>query len=398
MLSMSDRPIDQFFSFFANTGLSVSFIVPTPTGYRKSIMDAIAPLRDFLSDGGIHDYNTQGLGPDNKVTIPSFFVHANSLEETTASLYRPMTKNGDPRIWFANLKNYCQPYNLLAIFASERKLFVINLSDDSITYSLEHGGYAAQVVHNAVELEGEIANQLILELRDIHNKGFVPSVVEGDTGVGMTLEHHLGIIPNSSRLPDYKGIEIKASRVGLRVPNRVNLFSQVPDWTNSKGISAEKLLRAYGYWAKTDSGKRFNLYCTVGAIPNAQGLYFDVDFDSDLLVNYARKNEYSEDEYVVQWSLPLLRKRLLEKHHETFWVKAACEKVRGREYFRYDTVIHTQKPNASLLPHLLSTGIVTMDYAMHFGAGMKVRDHGYLFKIKPSKVNLLFPNLILISL
>lgn len=33
MLAMSDIYIDQFFPVFANAGLPVAFLVPTPTGY-----------------------------------------------------------------------------------------------------------------------------------------------------------------------------------------------------------------------------------------------------------------------------------------------------------------------------------------------------------------------------
>ena len=44
MLKMSDTPIRGFLPFFANVGLQVAFLVPTPTGYQKSIMDATLPI------------------------------------------------------------------------------------------------------------------------------------------------------------------------------------------------------------------------------------------------------------------------------------------------------------------------------------------------------------------
>lgn len=54
MLAMSDIYIDQFFPVFANAGLPVAFLVPTPTGYDKSIMDAIATVRTLLKETDIH--------------------------------------------------------------------------------------------------------------------------------------------------------------------------------------------------------------------------------------------------------------------------------------------------------------------------------------------------------
>ncbi len=82
--------------------------------------------------------------------------------------------------------------------------------------------------------------------------------------------------------------------------------------------------------------------------------------------------------------------KLLLKHHETFWVKAQSEDRDGREYFRYDKVLHTKKPNASLLAPLIESGKITLDLAAHFEEDGKWRDHGMLFKMKPEDIKLLF--------
>src|SRR5690606_10725676 len=110
------------------------------------------------------------------------------------------------------------------------------------------------------------AERLLSALRGVCRLGFVATVRAGDTGIGATLEHLLGIKANSRRTPDYDGIELKASRRVTRGPNRVNLFSQVPDWKNS-AVNARQLLENYGY---VRNGRR-QLYCTVDATPNAQG-------------------------------------------------------------------------------------------------------------------------------
>ena len=60
----------------------------------------------------------------------------------------------------------------------------------------------------------------------------IPSMVNADTSVGRTLETALGIDINSSKLPDYKGIELKSFRANKG--NRKNLFAQVPNWKISK--------------------------------------------------------------------------------------------------------------------------------------------------------------------
>lgn len=58
MLSMSDADINLFLPIFAQTGVPVAFLVPTPTGFGKAIMDATGPVRTLLYNEHIHDYQT----------------------------------------------------------------------------------------------------------------------------------------------------------------------------------------------------------------------------------------------------------------------------------------------------------------------------------------------------
>ncbi|MBQ8405918.1 MAG: MvaI/BcnI restriction endonuclease family protein, partial [Clostridia bacterium] len=197
MLLMSDTNIEQFIPIFANTGVSVAFLVPTPTGYGKSIMDATVPVRELLRNADIHNYETQNQGPENKILIPSYFVHPDKLQETVASLYRPLTKKGDPRIWFSKLTHYCEACNLLALVVVERKIFVINLSNPSITESLFKKEFVYDVLMESVYQNNLIARELLHKIQLIHNQGFIPSVTRGDPGVGDTLEHALGISRNN---------------------------------------------------------------------------------------------------------------------------------------------------------------------------------------------------------
>lgn len=92
------------------------------------------------------------------------------------------------------------------------------------------------------------------------------------------------------------------------------------------------------------------------------------------------------------WYLATLKKRLLEKHHETFWVQAESESRNGWEFFRYDKVIHTKNPNDSLIFPLIEADKIQVDLAGYFikQQGMKWRDHGMLFKMWPDDLPLLF--------
>lgn len=382
----SDTPIDIVLPFFTQKSIPIAFLVPTPTGYHKSIMDAIGSLRVFLRENNIHDYSVQQQGQDHKVIIPANFVYTDGCVKTTASLYRPQTKQGDPRIWFSGLTRYCQPDNLLGVIVYRRELYVLNLSSMELFCSLSNPLTAAGRLMQQISLElNRNSMELLARLREIHRRGFVPTVTHGDTGVGMTLESLLGLPPNCNRNPDYNGIELKSSRMSERtaIPNRVNLFTQVPDWKISK-YNAIGILMKFGY---VKEGRQ-QLYCTVSNKPNPQGLFFEVNSDEDILENIATIGGNRED--VAKWSLLKLRTELAKKHNETFWIKATSSFVNGREYFRYDHVIHTKSPNVSLFGHLVEDGIITMDYTLS-QKNDRVRDHGYIFKIHPRHIDLLFP-------
>lgn len=393
MLAMSDINIDQFFPVFANTGVSVAFLVPTPTGYRKSIMDATAPVRELFKNSGLHDYEMQGQGQEYKIMIESYFVYSDRLAETEASLYRPVTKKGDPRIWFKNLKQYCSPCNLLALVVFDKRIYVINLSDPLVSSSLQNREYVYDILIEAAHKDRIIAEELLRKIQTIHDKGFLPSITPGDPGVGDTLEHALGIERNNSKAPDYKGIELKTTRLtrngSSRQTTRSTLFTRVPD----EGMSYREIVDNYGkvQVPRGSTIARLQLYETVRVSrPNAYDLVLEVDNNNDKLKILHQEEHLRK--YVSAWHLQNLRKALLTKHHETFWVKAVSENRDGREYFRYDKILHTKNPNTSLLAPLLEADKITIDLAAHYKPDGKWRDHGILFKMLPQDLPLLLGN------
>jgi hypothetical protein len=231
--------------------------------------------------------------------------------------------------------------------------------------------------------EGAVAMELLGLLKKIAARGPIRAELEADTAVGRTLETLLGIAINSSKQPDYKGIELKAFRKAKG--NRKNLFAQVPDWGMSKIKSSSEILDAFGY----SRGPDFKLYCTVSALgPNSQGLSLRLDKNGSLLHENSMQAKFGD---FVQWPLTLLHKRLIEKHNETFWIAATAHKEDGFEYLHYTRVEHTRKPILSQFDLLLEQGIITMDHLIKRNSSGKTVEKGPLFKIKPQSVGLLFP-------
>lgn len=394
MLSKADVSPSNFMPLFVRLGLQVCFLVPTETGYAKSIMDATAPVRETLLRNDIHDYDRQGQGQANKVMVPSYFVRPDgSLKDTEASLYRPETKQGDPRIWFKGLKDYCRPYNLLGIVPHRGKLYVLNLSDPLIgegLYSKE--SFVLSLLNDFSYTSKAVARELLGKIQEIHDYGYLPSITKGDPGVGDTLEHALGIMRNNSTEADYKGIELKAKRTSedgeKKATTRQTIFSKTPDI----GLTYREILDTYGK-VQTPKGRtepRLQLYETFRASKmNAYGLQLDVDENGEHLNMRYMLGE--RPKFVTAWTIENLKASLSKKHKETFWVSADCKIVNGIEYFRYDIVKHTANPRGEFIAPLLSDSIITLDLVVHRDLVTgKYRNHGILFKMEPEDLPKLF--------
>ena len=348
-------------------------------------MDATILFREFLKAHHVHDYETQPKGPDNKVFIPAKIYIDFKVTDTKASLYRPTTKNGDPRIWFYGLRKVASPNNIMAVMYYDGALHLFNLTNIDIAKLMGSpvSSPLKELVLEITNSKTSVAMELLSKLRAIAARGPIPSEVEADTSVGRTLETALGIDVNSSKQPDYKGIELKSYR-GNKT-NRKSLFAQVPDWKLSKFKSSAQILQAFGY----NRGSDFRLYCTVSATKtNSQGLSLRVDNDLKQLFENSDKPEIGD---FVVWPLSSLHQRLQQKHRETFWVNAESIIKDEQEHFLYTFVNHTKKPINSQFDILLSQGIITVDHLIKRNSKNKVVEKGPLFKTTQTGIELLFP-------
>lgn len=381
MLSKSDSNITDAISIFQDLNIDCCFIVPTETGMEKSILDATFQVRDFLKDKNYHDFSSQLQGTDNKLVKQCSFLTHQGLIKSKVSLYRPNTKSGDPRIWFYSLKSYAEAHNLLAILIVNDELFLINCSDSDLMKNLANH----QAIKSLTNTSDHIFDELLDKMIQIHKMGYIKSVGIGHKAIGETLESSLGIKPNASKKPDYKGIELKASRSSK---NRSNLFSKTPNWKLSRLKGTADILNERGVYSEETN--RIALYNTLKAdIPNSHNMLLRIDEEND----YLRQNFISESQEIndVLWLIGDLKKSLLTKHPKSFWVKADIDIRNDWEYFKYNKLTYTHSPNPNFFIPLVEAKVITVDYLMHFKETGRARDHGYLFKILPENLKKLFP-------
>lgn len=384
MRQLTPIEIDRI-KLLTENSVELCLIEPTETGLVKSIMDATGSVRNFMKSKNIHDFGLQNQGQESKVQIVSKFIENDKFVNSLASLYRPNTKKGDPRIWFKGLGNYSKANDILGIIEFEGILYVLNITQIDLSKLLNSNiiNPLQELVDEINHITNEVAEELLILLNRIASKGPIPAMLNADTAIGRTLETLLGININSSKKPDYKGIELKSYRD--KKGNRKNLFAQVPDWSLSKFKSSAEILNNFGY----SRGEDFKLYCTVSAlVRNSQGLTLKMDSKINQLLENSDHTNIGD---FIAWNLETLHNRLLEKHNETFWIAADSIIIDNREHFQFKKVEHTRKPIVTQFDILLEQGIITLDHLIKRKPTGSVVEKGPIFKIKPNSLDLLFP-------
>lgn len=365
-----------------------TFLVLTNTMLSKGIIDASEPVRKAFRDTGLHDYDAQPQGDTGKRLVKTVMIDASDAGvkkvETTTSLYRPKTKNGDPRLWVYSLAKYGGPGDVLALgVLDESTLGAVNLSRIVLTGSWEG---VRELLKDEVPdtdlLIDTSLDRLIRALERVSRKGGAKAVCHGDTAVGRTMEDAIGIKMNPSKNPDWESvIELKFGR--RRPQQRKNLVAKVPDWSLSPLKSSAEILDAFGYWRD----ETFKLYTEVSANPNSQGLYLTAD---PVLGLVHERSTLPLVPLAAVWKLKTLQEAILLKHNRTCWVTCSENKSNGVTYFSPKDVTYTSGPRVDLLPLLIAKGDITLDHLIK-RTSKGVHEKGPLWKVKPRSAPLLLP-------
>ena len=402
------RPFTPFekrnMEYLVNKNVKFTQVQITATGLKKSILDATTPMRTYFKENNVHDYALQNKGQDNKVIIKTYILTEYKEIETQTSLYRPETKDGDPRLWIYRLKETTEADDIHAIIApTPTSLFVINLTKVDIVKCCESSlvNPIQDLISVFYHSSNLISNELLAILRSYENQ-WIDTDLRADTAIGRQVEALLGIDMNASKLPDYKGIELKSFR-SQRPSIKKNLFCKVPDWDLSHLKSGAEIVDKYGYVSGGIKSYRNTLYCKA---PNSQNLRLNMNYPDDLLEIEEDKiigeNQFKKIADVAVWRLQTLHECLLTKHHETFWIEVDTRiGDQGQEQFMFNKIEHTRNPIVSQFDILLEQSMITVDLLLgrpkvdlETGKPKKGGD-AVSFKIKKSAAGLLFPDSVI---
>lgn len=382
MRELTSREVENL-GYLQRFHIDFGLLEPTAVGLAKSILDATSDYRDFLARRGIHSFSSQQQGPENKRIVSAHILTAEDwVIPASASLYRPLTKKGDPRVWFTRLANYCKPGDILVSLWFKDSIWVLNATQtdfpEAVKFKPQHRAILAPLVSD----RASIFEEILTMLRDLSSRGYIPTYKRGDTAVGHLLETELGIKANSRKAPDYCGVELKSSRA--RGTASQTMFAKVPAWELSELRSSREILNEFGYWR----GDEFKLYCTVSSLrANSQGLRLSIDEKEGLLWEGAERRGL---ERAVAWRISELEEALAAKHADTFWIEADSVVDGGVEKIRFLTARQTTSPVLQQMTPMLKAGRITVDHLIK-RKGNRVSEKGPLFKIAKSHFDELFP-------
>lgn len=398
------RPFTPFektnMEYLVNHNIKFTQVQITATGLEKSILDATTPMRAYFKENGVHDFELQQQGQEHKVLVKTHILTNFKCIDTQTSFYRPVTKQGDPRIWIYRLKEATQTDDIHAIISyNPNELYVIDLTRVNIPSLCETDieNPVKDLVKDLSDYADHISEELLHRLMDFQGM-WLDTDLRADTAIGRQVEALLGIGMNGSPLPDYKGIELKSFR-SQRPSIRKNLFCKVPDWDISFLKSGAEIVEKYGYMSGGIKSYRNTLRCSA---PNTQNLRLNMNYPDNLL-EIEEDKKLSEADFkkvadVAVWRLQTLHQCLLTKHHETFWIEVDSRLGdRGQEQFRFNKIEHTRNPVVPQFDILLEQSMITVDLLLGrpkfdpVSGKPKKGGDAVSFKINKNAAGLLFP-------
>ena len=114
--------------FLVNKRISFTTVMMTHNILSHSIFDANKQIVKYLKEQGLHDYDLQKNGKDERVMIKTHILTFTEDVLSKSSLYKAGTR-GDKRMWFgAAVLPYTDDNDIFAIIAHEGGLYIINES------------------------------------------------------------------------------------------------------------------------------------------------------------------------------------------------------------------------------------------------------------------------------
>ena len=212
------------------------------------------------------------------------------------------------------------------------------------------------------------------KLRELYRKGPISVIGRGSGRLGLSLENALGIPQNSSKQPDFMGIELKSkSDKTLQT-----LFSRIPSrYTGCK--DKHDLLAQYGY--DDTKRKRRALYTSFTNQPDSLG-FFLKSTDTGIVVTNGGVE-------ILEYDSEVIEEALLSKHSQTAYISLSKRIEKEKEVCYIEEMTYCRLPSIIKFLRLVEEGDIYLDFTLSLKDG-KTKDHGFLWRIRTSALQKLY--------
>lgn len=248
--------------------------------------------------------------------------------------------------------------------------------------------------------------ELIEKLKEIAKMGWIPNARHGNHGgIGNTLEDLLGIEENNLPIPNAAEWELKTQRASTS--SLTTLFHTEPSPRAVKFVP-QVLLPLYG-WKHEQAGKKYgkgemSFRQTIhGHNPSDRGFIVKIDrtekkilisFDSSKVaikhkkwLNSVKKRAGNLNELDPQpyWGFDDLEHKAGTKLLNCFYVQAEVKKEKGKEFYKYSSVLMLQKFNFEGFLKALEDAKILVDFDARSG-----HNHGTKFRLRQDCLPMLY--------
>ncbi len=215
---------------------------------------------------------------------------------------------------------------------------------------------------------------LFRKLTEIKSKGYLSVVGKGTGRYGLTVEHNLGIPPNSDKQADFMGIELKTKHLSTLQ----TLFSRTP--SRYVGcLNRSELVTKYGY--QDDARNRIALYTSINSAGDTLGFALSANSDQIVVSNQGRP--------ILEYDSKLIEEALLSKHSQTAFINLSIRKHQGHEQCRPESALYCKWPSIIRFIKLVHDGEVYLDFTLSQKNG-RTKDHGFLWRIRTESLPKLY--------
>lgn len=245
----------------------------------------------------------------------------------------------------------------------------------------------------------ENINKLKKQFVEIQQKGWIKSIISGNSSVGRTFETLLGNNENSLEIPDYNGIEIKTKSSIKNI--FTTLFNYKPEGLYYK--ETERIKDTYGY-----PDRNFPIYKVLNnsvfcnnktTIGNRYKFELKVDRDERKIFLYIYDSKDKLLEKDVYWDFDTLKEKLYRKLEYLAYVHAIKKYSKNGIYFKYTKIKFYKLKGFEEFIKLIEQGKIRVTFKVSvYKKGKKkgkTYDHGTGFDIKEDDLLELYDEIII---